>query len=511
MIKTIKILFFSILIISNVHTQDLEISSKGNVYLAENSYLTTNSITVKSGGNVLLNSNATNSSSLLIKGTAIGNITYNRFLDSANWYLISAPITMQSVSSFVSANAAILNTNGTKSALGVYISENPATTKWSYYDTINMPTDLTGNFISGQGYTVNRNTAGTIAFTGTIATTDVTIPLITNSGTHFWHSVGNPFPSFLPGNTAAGTVNILEQNSTNLNPLFSFLYVFDGTNYKPIAIDDVAFHIAPGQAFMVNPKSNNEVFTFSEALTNHQTETTTFYKTTKSESRLKITMNDGFTEKDTTIRYLANGTNGLDVGYDAGAYQTGIPKYALNTRLVDNSYDVDFTIQVLSNENIYNSIIPLSVYAETNKNLSFNVILENLPKETYIFLEDKELSIIKDITSNSYQLKVEKKLNGIGRFYIHASPKSVLSLEEIKLSSINIFANGQNELVLNGFTKGNKVQFSLYSVLGKELKKTNFNVNGEQRIKLPKNITKGVYIAKILVNGTFISKKIILN
>ncbi|QOD61386.1 T9SS type A sorting domain-containing protein [Polaribacter haliotis] len=512
MIKTFKAILCFIFFTNIANAQYLEVASNGSIQLTKNSFLSINNITVNSGGSVILNSDASHSSSLLVAGTSIGKITYNRFLNSANWYLISAPITSQSVADFVTTNTPALNTNGTKSALGVYISENAETTKWSYYDTSDMPTELTSDLTSGKGYTVSRKTAGSLTFTGNIATNNVSVPLITASGSHLWHSVGNPFPSFLPGNTAAGATNILGQNNASLNPLFSFLYVFNGTSYQPIAIDDAAFHIAPGQAFMVNPKSANESFTFSEALTSHQSKATTFYKTTNNnEVRVKIIMNDGETEKNTTIRYLTNGTKGLDVGYDAGAYQTSTPKYALNTRLVDNSYEVDFTIQVLPNKNYESNIIPLSVYAETGKELTFNATIENLPPDINVFIEDKELAIIKNITTNSYQIKVDKNLKGNGRFYLHTSTKSVLSLEDFITTNISIYANQQRELVINGLILGSKVQSKLYSLLGKKVHNSYFTANGVQYIKLPKKIAKGVYIAKILVDGKTVSKKILIN
>ncbi|MFK8060567.1 MAG: T9SS type A sorting domain-containing protein [Polaribacter sp.] len=511
MIKVFKVIFYFIFFTNIISAQNFEVASNGIVSLAKNSYLSVNNITVNSGGSVTLNSGSDNSSSLLVSGTATGNITYNRYLDSSDWYLVSAPITSQSVVSFVTNNTPALNTNGTKSALGVYISENPATTKWTYYDTSDMPTDLMNNLVSGKGYTVNRNASGSLAFTGNLATNDVSIPLITSTGTHLWHSVGNPFPAFLPGNTVAGATNVLGQNSSSLNPLFSFLYVFDGTNFQPKAIDGTAFQIAPGQAFMVNPKSASENFTFSKNLTRHQLGNSIFYKNADDEFRLKISMNDGLTNKTTTIRYLANGTIGLDVGYDAGAYQTGTPKYALNTRLVNNSYDVDFTIQVLPNKDYANSVIPLSVYAETGKSLTFNAISENLPPNINVFIEDKQLAIIENITTNNYKITTNKNLAGIGRFYLHTNTKPVLSSDNFGITNIFMFVNGQKELVLNGLTLSSKVQSELYSLLGKKNQVSNFTAQGIQHyIKLPKNIAKGIYIAKLLINGKTVSKKIVI-
>lgn len=511
MTKILKVILCCIFVTNMVRAQDFEVASNGSVLLAKNSYLVVNNITVISGGTVTLHSDTNKSASILVDGTATGNITYNRYLDSTDWYLVSAPITNQSVNDFITANTPALNTNGTKSALGVYISENPATTKWSYFNSADIPTELQGNLVSGKGYSVNRNTIGSLAFTGNITTNDVTIPLITTSGTHFWHSVGNPFPSYLSGNSSDGVLNILGQNLTKLNPLFSFLYVFDGTNYEPIAIDGPAFQISPGQAFMVNPKSDNETFTFSKSITKYQSGAATFYKTANTESRLKITMNDGSTEKTTIIRYLENATQGLDVGYDAGAYQTGTPKYAINTWLVNNSYEVDFTIQALPNKDYDSNVIPLSIYADAGKTLTLSVKKENLPKDINVFIEDKYLATTKEITSNSYQIKVDKSLSGVGRFYLHTTTKSVLSTEDLGLTSISIFVNQERELVINGLSLGSKVQSNLYSLLGKQVHHNNFISKGIQHIQLPKNIAKGIYIAKVIVDGKSISKKIIMN
>jgi hypothetical protein len=515
-----KKIYYSIIALClsfGVFGQELRVSSTGNVVVKNSSYLYVNNVTVDAGGNLTIQSDATNSASLLVNGTATGDINYERYLATTNWYLLSAPVTTQDVDDFVTANTAVLATSGTvatRRAVGYFDTDGTAGSRWIYYDSASNPAQLQGNFNSGEGYTMNRTAAGTLSFTGNVATADVMVPMTSTNGSYLWHSVGNPFPSFLPGNTNANATSVLGENLSKLDPSFAFLYIWNGSAYVPIGQADAAFHIAPGQAFMVHPIDDNEDFLFSENLTNHQSEATTFYRNSNPIASLKVRMNDGTDEKSTEIRYLDNVTTGLDPGYDAGAFQEGTPTFAIETHLVSDSNGIDFTLQCLPENNYENMVVPLSVYATSGETLDFSISTENLPSGVNVFIEDKALNtnLLLD-GSNTYQVTLNSNESGIGRFYIHTTASAVLSTDDVTLSStLSIFKSDASTLTLTGINSGVKTTMALYSVLGKQVFAHSFTASTRNDIALPKSLSAGIYITRVQVeNGGTVTKKIIID
>lgn len=101
----------------------------GNLTIDASSSLTINAgkdLTISdyliNNGTFNINSDATNNGSLIVTGTATGNITYNRYLSSngaTNWHLFSAPVGNQDINSFVTT-AGNIATSGVNYSLAPY-------------------------------------------------------------------------------------------------------------------------------------------------------------------------------------------------------------------------------------------------------------------------------------------------------------------------------------------------------------------------------------------------------
>ena len=132
-----------------------------------------------------------------------------------------------------------------------------------------------------------------------------------------------------------------------LDESFAFLYVWNGTSYDPIGLGGAALQLAPGQAFMVRAKSVSETFVFSKASQTHNSGAATFYKSSTATPTISVHFTNGTSNKAANLEFLDSATTGLDVGYDAGAYQDGTPSFSINTHLVSDSQGIDFTRQSL--------------------------------------------------------------------------------------------------------------------------------------------------------------------
>ena len=253
-------------------SQDLYVGSGAAITTLPGSVLFSGSnVSVDEAGSLTTTSDATASGSFIVSGSTTGNITYKRYINDANWHLVSAPVANQDIPTFVGDGVNGVPQSNTTSnyAVSYYKNTNTAGNRWTYHNTspsaANQET-LT-NFIAGQGYSMKRTAAGDYTFTGAMANADVsfTIPTTTTTtGTHLWSAIGNPFPSFLPVNTAANAANLLVDNVGVLDPSFAFLYIWDGASYQPIGLSGTALQLAPGQAFMVRAKSVSETFTFKK-------------------------------------------------------------------------------------------------------------------------------------------------------------------------------------------------------------------------------------------------------
>ena len=451
-----------------------------------------------------------------MSGSVTGKITYKRHIPDSRWHLVAPPVSGQAIPTFVTApqNGVESHPSNGSYAVAYYQNINSAGERWTYYNAspsaANQAT-LT-DFENGTGYSTKRTSAGDFIFKGSMLTTDVNVALTTPTGSHYWSSIGNPYPAYLPANSNAGVANVLGQNMSVLDPDFAGLYFWDGSAYQVINQTKAALHIVPGQAFMVRAKDNSETFRFTKSLTSHQTGTDSFYRNANTTPNIVVSLFNGTQTKTTEIKYLANATTGLDVGYDAGAYQDGQPEFSLNTHLITDSTGTDFMLQCLPNNNYEDLVVPLSVKANANIQLSFNVASGNLPQGLSIYLEDKENNTIEDITSSPYQVTTTQQLNGIGRFYLHTS-FSVLSTEDLasSLSSINMYTTEKHTLRITGLENQDISTIVVYDILGKQVFTQDFKANIVTDIALPISLKTGIYLVNLSSMKGVVSKKIMIN
>lgn len=517
--KKIICLIFCMLLTNIAWSQALHVGSGAVIRTAPGGVLFVGeNVSVDAAASLTTTSDAVASGSFIVSGTTTGNITYKRYIADINWHLVSVPVTSQSIPAFVGENGTVVAYNSAKNnhAVSYYKNTNADGSRWTYHNTVNTAPEnqetLT-NFNAGQGYSMKKTVAGDYTFTGAMANADVivTIPTITNTGSHLWSAIGNPFPSFLPVNNAADAANILVDNVAKLDASFAFLYVWNGTSYAPIGLADAALQLAPGQAFMVRAKTTSETFVFNKVLQNHNSGTATFYRPSTATPTISVHLTNSTLNKVTNIEFLDDSTTGLDVGYDAGAYQDGTPSFSINTHLVSDSQGVDFTRQSLPISSLDSDVaIPLSIYAGIDEEVTFSADANNLPDGFSVYLEDSLNNTFTNLTNAPLDIKIIAALSGIGRFYLHTT-SGVLSTETNLVGAlINLYKTSNDTVKITGLTSGSTANFSLFTILGKEVLATKFIAQNVQEISLPASLSTGVYILGIVSDlGTF-HKKIII-
>ena len=497
-----------------ISAQQLFVAEGGSIYISSGSNLYVESdITIDNDGKLTVASNEENSGTLIVKGEAEGNITYQRYVPTNNFHFVSAPVKTQALGDFVlnKANNIQLSASG-KYSIAKYENTNPSGKRWEYYTEASGPFAArpAGNFIQGKGYSILRGEAGIYSFKGEISTEYVALAIPAPTE-HRWYIVGNPYTSFLPVNNGSNVVNnILKQNLENLEPSKAALYFWDGTAYNPVNHASEAFYLPPGQAFMVHPKSDYTVFEFPKDLQTSQTKTRATFKKKKEVPQIIIILKSGDETKETVLKYFENTTTGLDVGYDAGAFTDVVPPFAIYTHLVTDSEGINYTLQCLPNTDYEASIVPLSVASEANKTLNFSVLTLNLPLGLNVFLEDRDNKTFTDITTTSYQVTLTNSLKGIGRFYLHTA-ESVLDIEEEQaMNSFNMYKTSNTNLRISGLQQNGNAVVKIYTLIGEEVLSHSFKVIGLNDIKLPDNLASGVYLVQLATGGGRQIKKLII-
>lgn len=501
-------------------SQGLHVSSSGSFYVSPKAHVyVTNDLDVDASGDLTVVSDASNSGVLIVKGNATGDIAYVRSIADANWHFVSAPLETQGINDFTTGagNTNDIATSGALYGVSIYNNSLPEGTRFEKYTTSNIA--ASGAFVNGKGYANKKNAAGTYTFKGTMATgTDVTITIPQYSdATYHWTLVGNPYPSFLPANNA--TTSLLKVNEGVLFPAYTYIKVWDAANngYKILNYSstgaDANTYISPGQGFFVDPKDNTaNSFVFPVNMQAVEPAVVpTFYKSVAATPSVVISASKGKETKSTTLKYFVNTTLGLDVGYDAGAFEEATGNdFAINTHLIEDGEGVDFTIQCLPNTNYETSIVPLSLKVDANESVTFSAVATNLPESLQVFLEDKVAGTITNITTTDHQITFTNSLEGVGRFYIHTA-SSVLSVEDAaSFNTLSMYKTSNTNLRIAGLNDIGLGTISMYSISGKQVLATSFVMKPVNNITLPSNLSKGVYVVQFVSDNSKQTKKIII-
>jgi hypothetical protein len=480
----------------------LDVSSDGGVIVAGN---------FDNSGEVLITSTNASSGTFIVKGTSNGTVSFERTgLQASKWSLITAPVTGQTVKEFIENPANDIRVNPTvtpnRYAVAYYDDSQPAGSKWVYYTADDIITNAI-TFEKGKSYIVSRGSNGSVTFSGSLTTSDETIAVAADQ----WNAVGNPYTAYLPINNNAN-LNFLQDNLNKFDPVNVGVYVWDNGQNKYVAktLIDAELSLTVGQGFFVKTGTGVSSITFKESQRlSDNTGLQTFSKGNTTPSIKLIAIQDGV-EVETKINFSENSTKELDPGYDIGNFKGA--SFDIFTHLVENSEGKDFTIQSLSNEDVEGLIIPLGITSEANKNISIKVKKEELPQGLNIYLEDKVTGEFVALDNdNEHSIKVGNKMDGIGRFYLHTSSKT-LDVNDVitDVSDIKIFKSNTQEITISGVDSNTTTKVQVFSVLGSEVLNEEFKGNNKIVVRT-NNVQTGVYIVRINMNGTVKSKKIVLD
>ena len=437
---------------------------------------------------------AFNNSSLIVNGTATGNLKYYKYLNSSNWHLLSAPIGGQVYNdAFVTDNSIDPGTSNNR-AIGTYTTSND---QWNYMQV----GDADATFSQGKGYAVKKSTVGSIEFSGSIKTNDLEIPLVA-AGNGF-RLIGNPYLSPIT------SASILNRSDSALDT--KTIWIWDqsansgeGAYLAKVEADNWKIAVAQGFFVQADIDAGNVLMQAAD-----RTDTSSGFKRTAAKPEIYLNLSDEATSREAKIYYIEGTTTGFDNGYDGPMFGGIANEFAIYTHSIANGSGRDLAVQSLPDNNYENMVIPIGINAESGTEIKISATTKNFPSGINIYIEDKEDNSFTLLESSSSLTKnLSTDLNGIGRFYLHTT-SGALNTDNVALNNnISIYSSSRENLRIVGVQIG-ETKVRLYNVLGKQLLNTSFEGNGVNNIALP-NFNRGAYIVQLETETGIVNKKIVL-
>lgn len=236
---------------------------------------------------------------------------------------------------------------------------------------------------------------------------------------------------------------------------------------------------------------------------NHQS-STTFLKAQHLKLELKV--DNGAVSKEALFYFLEDATLNFDNGADGELFGDANSDLQIYSQLLEGNLDKKYQIQSLPLTSMDNAIIPISVDANSGKEITFTVDITSFKEGIFVYLEDKITNTFQELGSNkNYKTALNQDINGFGRFYLHTST-TALSTEDFNENSTIYFVNNKDALIINGIPN-NEFKLVMFDTLGKEIIRKTFKNDNKLDLR---NFAKGIYIVKVQTENQQKTGKIII-
>ena len=211
----------------------------------------------------------------------------------------------------------------------------------------------------------------------------------------------------------------------------------------------------------------------------------------------------------TKLFFLNEGTDGLDIGYDAGAMDFG--NNLLYSRLVSDDEGINMVIQTLNFDEVNDKVIPLGINAEAEEEAIISISHNTTNPSTYVYLEDALEGTFTNLKETDFVITPDSNLQGIGRFFIHTSA-STMSNEDATTNLLNVYKLDRNNFItVEGLsTQSNQTNLKLYNILGKEVLSTTLANNTNTQTISTEGLSTGIYVIKLESGNDLLTKKLII-
>lgn len=460
--------------------QNIDIPSAKNAQIAATE--TANCYNLMVNGTLTIESNSSNTGSLIINGSvsSSGTITSQRYMSgSETWRLISSPVINQFISDVNNWTPSGSYTGGHGYDFYAY---QESTAEWLNQKV--GDNDIT-NFTPGQGYLVSFEAADqTKTFTGNLNNGDVVVS-VSKTGTGDYagaNLIGNPYPSGIDWNNADRS-------------LFSdnYAYVYDrvsnsGETYEGYALVNGSAadaFIAPHQGFFVIKSATGLAdFTFTNAMRVHGG---TFSKNPTTFSGLKLKVSNGSYYDLATIQLNEFASFDRD--------RMDAIKFYSNNASMPNFYAVSkdskqLAINTIPLIDIEEPIVMgVTIPADGIYEISLYELGTDFSDEV-LYIEDLLTGAKHNLTNDGSYSFSAVETDSPDRFLLHFGAVGIG--EQDQATTLNAYVYN-NRLYVNNSLE--KAQLAIYDLQGRLLVQQAINVAGLQA--LPLNLPAGIYVLQL--------------
>ncbi|WCO01152.1 T9SS type A sorting domain-containing protein [Psychroserpens ponticola] len=479
-------------------------------------------VTLTPTAGLLLDSNSTSYSSLILDGTVTGTMTYERHVNinassgttTGSNDLVSAPLTGQPFNTFAAANPNILtNAGGTLYLFGPFEKVTGQYVTWADTETSTLD--------PGVGYRAGSVDNDTFTFTGTANNGVVTNDLV-NAGSNnaIWNLVGNPYPSYL--NVWDFLAHDLGDGTTNIQ-LFDTgteaIYGYDGSHGNGWTIYNYATTlpstvIAPGQGFMVSANAAQTAgydLEFSPDMRRTGSSDDFIVGRNAQLTYVKLDLSTANKSYGTDIYFNNNASSGFDAGYDAAIWGETAPDFAIYSHLIEENNGKAMALQAVDHTDLSDISIPLGVNANQDEELRFSISEITLPASVNVYLEDRVKNTITLLNNADYVINPSAALSGTGRFFLRTSQGALTTIDN-SISKLDIYTlKASDELVISGELLSDNTMLNVFDIQGRLVLSTKLDDTIlENRINVS-SINSGVYIVTVQNNSQEETKKVIID
>jgi surface protein len=432
-----------------------------------------------------LNSGSNEFASMRINGGSIsgsGKMAYKRYVNTTPGNdLISPPFAGMTFNDFIGDSNGVLLSGSINGTPGYFLF-GPFDTVNNNYVMFNSSTDGNTTLEMGKGYRAGRMTEGFSSeavvfetpnnYNYTSLTSNLDVQLV-GSGSG-WNLIGNPYPSYL------NLSDVLSNNTASLfGEEFEAIYAYNGDATNPWTIYNSSsganVKIAPGQAFFVRAAEGGATFSFTPSMQSNTGGDDFIQGRNAAETavyRAGIELSSSVGSYTTDLYFHPNGSNGLDVGYDAASWQGSAPDYGVYSYLVSDNQGLPIAIQTLHSDALEqgSTVIPLGVEASSGYTLTLGLTDNSyLPESAIVYLEDRNLGSFTNLRTGSYSVSSGSGISGTGRFFIHVSNDATLSNPGEVYSGVQVYSPmGSGMLVVTGVNEPG-MRLRLYDIQGRLL------------------------------------------
>lgn len=479
---------------SDVVVNNIEVSENATITVLKNGSLTVDGNLI-SNGNVTLESDSNEYSSLIVEGYVVGDVVYKRHANASSGGkdLIAAPVLGQQFNDFQMANSNIVsNGDGTLYLFGPF--EKPTNAYITYANT------ETAKLTASKGYRTASTDNDTFTFTGLVTTKDVSAPVfISGPTTPEWNLIGNPYPSYI------SLKEFLSLNNSKFNTERAGVYGYDGDASNGWTIWNQAYvdanpdaKIAPGQGFLVGTNTDGINFEFTPLMRvlGNTDDFIAGRQLVTSISHLQVMLSNTSNFYKTDFYITDNATLGQDPNYDSEIFGTS-PSFALYSHLVEDNSGKAIGVQSIGNTRLSDVVIPLGVNIESGEQVTFSISETTLSGDVNVYLEDRISNTFTALNNLDYTFTSDVELNGTGRFYLRFAEESTLDINNNELSNIKIYnSNASKTIVVKGELSTNS-RLSIYDVQGRLIKVEILETNLRSQSINASYLSTGIYVVKL--------------